>query len=170
MAVKTKKSGYPRHTNYKKSYVKEIIRLAPRYTMLGIAVKWGVTRQTMDNWANDEDKKDFAWAYERAKDINQWTWEEEGKENLYNKDFNFALWNKLYSIRYLNELRRRADLKNFGKAPIDEKISLLFREFEKGNLTTSQVKEIVDSLRTLYDIEQGAEMQKRLDKLEKKIR
>lgn len=163
-----KKTGVRGHPRYKKRYAQEIIKLAEKHTLVEIAVKWGVTRNTLINWANEN--PDFSWPHQRAKEINFAAFIAEGKAHFNDRHFNSRMWEHYARCIYMNELRAQPTLKDFSKASNKKKMNMLFRAFERGEMKSSELKEMIDAIRIVYEIQEGAELAKRLEDIEKRMR
>ena len=80
-----------RPTKYKPEYCEQVVEMFKLgMSKCAIALKLDVDVDTLDNWAKVHD--DFFGAIKKGLAFSQGCWEEKGRENLENKDFNSTLW------------------------------------------------------------------------------
>jgi hypothetical protein len=166
--MEAKKVG--RKSRYRPSMVQEILKLAEKHYLIEIADIFGVHRKTMFCWSKDADKKEFGEAYRLAEQKCLVRFIREGLDNIDNRGFNSRMWEQLYKVMYMNETRIQANLDKFASSGTDEQIQIALRALERGELKSSELKEIVETLRAICDIKKGAELERRINELEKKIR
>lgn len=70
-------------------------------SICAIARKFKVDRQTIYNWA--EKVEEFVDIFKKGKDWSQGCWEEKGRKNLENKQFNAVLWLMNMKKRFRDE-------------------------------------------------------------------
>lgn len=67
-------------------------------SVVQMAARIGVTRQTLHNWAAQY--PDFLDAFTLAREASQAWWEDRARDGLTNRDFNAALWAKVTGARF----------------------------------------------------------------------
>lgn len=83
------KAGRP--SKYQPEYAEKIIELMrDGCSIKEAAYSWGIARSTIYEWAKKN--PEFAEAVELGVEFSEGYWEQHGRKNLYNKDFNSTLW------------------------------------------------------------------------------
>jgi len=87
------------HARYHQAYAKTLLRvMSEGGSIYSVAREIGCAEGTIRRWA--EDHPDFALALEVGRDMSRGWWEDIGRDNLGNKDFNSTLWMMNMSNRH----------------------------------------------------------------------
>lgn len=89
-------------TKYDPKFCKEVIELGAKgksITQIAFALK--IAKKTIYNWADAHEE--FLHSIEEARDLAQGWWEDQGHENLHNKNFQARLWEKNMQARFRND-------------------------------------------------------------------
>lgn len=167
MAKVTKKVC--REGKYKEWMPSEILTLAETHNFVDIAIKWGVSRRTLVNWAQDARKPEFCDAYRMAKDRIFKRHIDLGLSGINDRNFNSRIWEHLARVLLMEEYKMAVALPGFANASPREKIKIIFGAVERGELKTTEVKELMDSLKCAAEIEKLSEMEIRIEELEKRM-
>ena len=100
-----------RPTSYKPEYCEQVIALGKDgLSLVEMAAHFDVSRQTIDNWARDNE--DFLEALTRAKAHCQAWWEKAGREGMFlgGAGFNAAVWKKSMKARFREDYTERQQL------------------------------------------------------------
>lgn len=99
MSEETEKRGAGRPTKYTDDMCDAVIELGMQgKSYVQIAVRLGVSRETLYDWARDNEK--FSDTLKRARECAQSWWEDKGQEGLDADKFNAGVWNKSMSCRF----------------------------------------------------------------------
>lgn len=99
MSDKTEKRGAGRPTKYTEDMCDAVIELGVQgKSYVQIAVKLGVSRDTLYEWAAEHAK--FSDALKHARECAQAWWEDAGQRGLDADKFNAGVWNKSMSCRF----------------------------------------------------------------------
>ena len=80
-----------RPTKYKPEYCETVIELLNQgRSIYSIARALQVAKSTLQEWAKEHEE--FSAALTTGKDFSKGWWEDEGQDNLHNKEFNSTLW------------------------------------------------------------------------------
>ena len=144
--------------------------LAHHFFIKEIAVQWGVTQKTMWYWANcDEDKEDFADAYQIANDIILARIFRDAYNNIGNRDYNHRLAEMIINILTNNTDKRNVLLRKLKKSTTEQRIEALLEEMSEGTLRSTEVKDIIESFKTMQEMQHFTDIEKRLAALEGKV-
>lgn len=106
-------------------------------------------------------------AYQIAKVKGKRWLEAQGTLSMHRKDFQPVVWSML--------MRHRCGMTEHRRVPIDftkcktamEKLAILERQVEKGELTTAEIKNLAEYVRAAADIEQKTDIAERVEELMK---
>lgn len=89
-----------RPTEYHPDHCDTVMRLAMTEgaSTVQMAVRLGVTRQTLHNWTAQY--PEFLDAFTRAREASQAWWEDRARQGLDNREFNAQLWAKVVGARF----------------------------------------------------------------------
>lgn len=94
---------------YDPSYCDEVIDLGKAgKSLVQMAARFDVSRQTIDNWATQN--PEFLEALNRAKVHCQDWWETKGQEGMLSPGFNAAVWKKSMEARFRDDYTERQEV------------------------------------------------------------
>lgn len=101
------------HSKLKPKFCDEVIKLGKQgKSPAQMASHFGVSRNTIDNWALTDER--FAAAYAVAMAHCQAWWEDQGQAGLFLDKFNAAVWKKSVESRFKSDYTERQELKHEG--------------------------------------------------------
>lgn len=101
--------AFGRPPKYKREYCKQVIELGKQgKSVAQMCAHFDISRQTIDNWAKDN--PDFLEAFTRAKVHMQAVLEEEGRQGMWSKDFNAAVWKTTMQARFRDDYTERKEV------------------------------------------------------------
>ena len=104
-------------TKYKPEYCKTVIELGKEgKSLVQMAAHFDVARQTIDNWAEQNDE--FLEALTRAKVHCQAWWEDTGQDGLFADKFNAPVWKKSVEARFRDDYTERKEVTGADGGPI----------------------------------------------------
>lgn len=107
----TKAMGRP--SKYKPEYCEVVIKLGKEgKSLVQMAAHFDISRQTIDNWA--ENNPDFLEALLRAKVHAQNWWEDAGMKGMVGDKFNAAVWKKSMEARFREDYTERKEVTGEG--------------------------------------------------------
>ncbi len=129
--MSTAKSKGGRPTKYRAEYCEKVIEEAAKgKSLTEIAVGWGITRATLDNWAARSGR--FLEALTRAKEAEMAYFESVGRSSMFSKDFNAAVWKKSVEARFRDKYttvqKKEVTGANGGPIEVQSKASALIDE------------------------------------------
>jgi|SRR5271154_320333 len=166
------KLGRPR--SYRESMDEEIISLAMDGLFLQeIAVKWELNDKTLWSWAYPESDKypSFSNAYKRAKTIIVSKLIRKAFENLDNTKFNHNVISLLLSnLGNMSDRRRPLYITGISSGSYSQRLDSIFSAAESGELSSDELRTLIDALKTAYDVVATSEFEDRLKRLEEKYK
>src|ERR1700740_99186 len=130
MGKQPKKPGLPaavgRPSKYDPAFCRRVVELGEEgCSKAELASELGVTRNTLDNWA--QENPEFLTALTRAHECSVALWEKQARTNLATQGFNAALYAKAMSGRfpqeaYRNQLDLKADVNVKEKRTLDPRM------------------------------------------------
>lgn len=116
-----------RPSSYDPAYCEQVIELgAEGCSPEEISAEIGVSRNTMDSWA--EKYPEFSEALMRAKELEHAWWERTGKKALFADKFQQQVWAKSMQARFRNKYTERVEqtLQGPNGGPIQTSVSVTF--------------------------------------------
>ena len=118
VTVLAKPEGYVfgRPTKYRPEMCEQVIDLGfTGASKVEIAFELGVTKSTLDNWADEY--PDFLDAITRAREASQVWWEREGRSNLKTQGYQSSMWSRSMAARFPEDWRETTKHENevYGK-------------------------------------------------------
>lgn len=106
-----------RPTSYRQEYCEQVIALGKEgKSKAQMAARFDVSRQTIDNWADEF--PEFLEALSRAMAHAQDWWENAGQEGMFlgRSGFNDAVWKKSMEARFRDDYTEKQEIKHSGDA------------------------------------------------------
>lgn len=110
-----------RPTTYDPAYCDEVVELGKAgKSKAQMAAHFDVSRQTIDNWAADQEE--FLEALNRAMAHCQAWWETKGAEGMEKPGFNAAVWKKSVEARFREDYTERKELTGASGGPMEHRV------------------------------------------------
>jgi hypothetical protein len=129
--------------------------------MCDFCLEVGASIQRVTRWQMDNE--DFSEAVQLAKDIALSHWLKTGYKNLDNREFNVRLWEALGKRQFGNS-EKISFRTTKGASPI-EHYQEVMQQASLGNFTSSELKQLMESVNIGLRAEEVCTMQKQIDEL-----
>ena len=114
---------------------------------------------------------EFEQAYEKANTQAQMFWENLAMNNIVQSGFNFSLWSSVMRNRFNMTEHRKLKVKNIAKENTAvAKYHLVMQEVSNGNLTGSELNQLVNAIATGVKIEEATDLKNKVEELERSVK
>ncbi len=163
------KGGRP--TKYEDWMPEKMVQLAQEgYFIYEIAVDFELTHKTLWLWSKDASKPEFCKAYAKTADIIIAKLLRDLYDNRMTKFYNPKCIEMILQHMAGAQERRALTLPGFAQADYTEKLQQIFTAAELGRIRPDELKVLVDTLKTAFEILHGEETLNRLALLEDKTK
>ena len=137
-------------------------------SLAAFCVEADIAQSTFYYWLNSF--PEFEEAYSKANMQAQLYWEELGMKNLNAKAFQFYIWSSTMRNRFYLSEKRKVRGKEIANAPTArDKYKILLQEVANGNLTSTELAQLVNAIFTGTKINKETELENKVAELEQYV-